>query len=112
MRDCLSGLDPQTLATHLIGGMTAGRGRSRLGAARKVSLIAAALEDVETFVLPPLPNTLFMRDSSCWIYNGVSVNPMYWAARRREALNMLAIYRYHPMFRDAGFELVVPAAGR
>ena len=60
------------------------------------------------FVLPPLPNTLFMRDSSCWIYNGVSVNPMYWPARRREAFNMLAIYRYHPMFRDAGFEWWYP----
>ena len=52
-----------------------------------------------------------MRDSSCWIYNGVSVNPMYWAARRREAFNMLAIYRYHPMFRDAGFEWWYPPLG-
>ena len=49
-----------------------------------------------------------MRDSSCWIYDGVSVNPMYWPARRREALNLLAIYRYHPMFQDAEFQLVVP----
>ena len=79
-----------------------------MGAASKVSLIAAALQDVETFVLPPLPNTLFMRDSSCWIYNGVSVNLMYRPARRREALNMLAIYRYHPMFRDAGFDWWYP----
>ena len=31
VRDCLSGLDPETLATHLIGGMTVGRGRSRHG---------------------------------------------------------------------------------
>ena len=82
-----------------------------MGAASKVSLIAAALQDVETFVLPPLPNTLFMRDSSCWIYNGVSVNPMYWGARRREAFNMLAIYRYHPMFRDAEFEWWYPPLG-
>ena len=59
-------------------------------------------------MLPPVPNSLFTRDSSCWIYNGVSVNPMYWPARRRESLNMLAIYRYHPMFQDADFEFWYP----
>jgi arginine deiminase len=76
-----------------------------------VSLIGAALDDFETFVLPPVPNTLFMRDSSCWIYNGVSVNPMYWPARRRESLNVLAIYRYHPMFRDDDFNWWYPELG-
>ena len=65
VRECLSGLDPRTLATHLIGGMTVAEAGLDMGAASKVSLIAAALQDVETFVLPPLPNTLFMRDSSC-----------------------------------------------
>ena len=57
------------------------------------SLIGAALDDPSTFVLPPLPNTLFTRDSSCWIYGGVSINPMYWPARRREAYNVAAIYQ-------------------
>jgi arginine deiminase len=52
-----------------------------------------------------------MRDSSCWIYGGVSVNPMYWPARRREAYNMAAIYRGHPMFRDADFEFWYPPLG-
>ena len=68
----------------------------------------AALDDKETFVIPPLPNSLFSRDSSCWIFNGVSVNPMYWPARRREALNVFAIYRYHPMFKEAGFNWWYP----
>ena len=67
-----------------------------------MSLIGAALEDTSQFVLPPLPNTLFTRDSSCWIYGGVSVNPMYWPARRREAYNVAAIYKAHPMFAGAG----------
>ena len=49
-----------------------------------------------TFILPPLPNTLFTRDSSCWIYGGVSINPMYWPARRLEAYNVAAIYRAPP----------------
>ena len=59
----------------------------------------------------PVPNSLFTRDSSCWIFNGVSVNPMYWPARRRESLNLLAIYRYHPMFQGAGFEFWYPELG-
>ena len=62
-------------------------------------------------MLPPLPNTLFTRDSSCWIYGGVSINPMYWPARRREAYNVAAIYRYHPMFADADFEFWYPPQG-
>ena len=75
-----------------------------------ISLHAAALEDLNHFILPPLPNTLFTRDSSCWIYDGVSVNPMYWPARRRESLNMFVIYHYHPMFRNAGFAFWYPNA--
>ena len=62
-------------------------------------------------MLPPLPNTLFTRDSSCWIYNGVSINPMYWPARRREAYNVAAIYRAHPMFSGAEFDFWYPPEG-
>jgi arginine deiminase len=57
----------------------------------------------DDFVLPPLPNHLFQRDNSCWIYQGVSVNPMAKPARQRETLHSRAIYRYHPMFAGAGF---------
>ncbi|NJM83170.1 MAG: arginine deiminase [Tabrizicola sp.] len=53
------------------------------------------------FVLPPLPNMLFTRDTSCWIYGGVTLNPMHWAARRQETLLMAAIYRHHPAFSKA-----------
>jgi arginine deiminase len=50
------------------------------------------------FVLPPLPNALFTRDNSAWIYGGVLVNPMFWPARRPETLLNTAIYRFHPRF--------------
>ena len=50
------------------------------------------------FVLPPLPNHLFTRDTTCWIYGGVSVNPMAMPARRRETAHLEAIYRFHPLF--------------
>lgn len=50
------------------------------------------------FILPPLPNALFTRDNSAWIFGGVSVNPMYWPARRPETLLNTAIYKFHPKF--------------
>jgi arginine deiminase len=50
------------------------------------------------FILPPLPNALFTRDNSAWIYGGVAINPMYWPARRPETLLTTAIYRFHPKF--------------
>ena len=108
IRKFLLEMDPVMLARHLIGGITAGEAYVDWSAFAQISLHAAALEDMNTFLLPPLPNTLFTRDSSCWIFNGVSVNPMYWPARRRESLNMYAIYKYHPMFKDAGFRFWYP----
>ena len=112
VRARLREMAPDQLARHLIGGLTVGETGLDLAALSKTSLIAAALDDENTFVLPPLPNTLFMRDSSCWIYGGVSVNPMFWPARRRESFNMAAIYRGHPMFKDADFEFWYPPIGR
>ena len=57
----------------------------------------------DDFLLPPLPNHLFQRDNSCWIYGGVSVNPMAKPARQRESLHSRAIYRFHPLFAGAAF---------
>jgi len=96
----LTALAPDALARHLIGGLTVAESGLDLGTLRGTSLIAAAIDDESMFVLPPLPNSLFTRDSSCWIYGGVSINPMYWPARRREAYNMATIYRAHPRFKD------------
>ncbi len=111
VRHFLSGMQPDLLAKHLVGGLTIGEMEAAgfdLARFRKISLGAAAVDDDGFFVLPPVPNSLFQRDPSCWIYNGVTVNPMFWPARRRESLNMLTIYRYHPMFQDAGFEFWYP----
>ena len=55
----------------------------------------------DDFLLAPLPNHLFQSDNSCWIYGGVSINPMAKPARERESLHCRAIYRFHPMFADA-----------
>jgi arginine deiminase len=111
VRSLLAGLSPTDLATHLIGGLTVAESGLDLAAVSSTSLIGAAIDDTSEFVLPPLPNTLFTRDSSCWIYGGVSVNPMFWPARRREAFNVGAIYRGHPMFAEADFEFWYPHQG-
>ena len=66
----------------------------------------------DDFVLPPLPNHLFQRDNSCWIYHGVSVNPMAKPARQRESLHSRAIYRYHPMFAERRLHLALRRHGR
>jgi arginine deiminase len=107
----LDGLAPDVLAKHLIGGLTVAESGLDVGKVMSTSLIAAAIDDPSIFVLPPLPNSLFTRDSSCWIYGGVSINPMYWPARRREAINMAAIYKGHPMFADGGFDFWYPPLG-
>lgn len=109
IRSFLAQLTPADLAMHLIGGLTAGEANVDWKKFSKISLHAASLNDMNTFLLPPLPNTLFTRDSSCWIYGGVSVNPMYWPARRRESLNMWVIYNFHPMFKAADFKFWYPA---
>ena len=111
VRSLLAAMPADVLARHLIGGLTIEESGLEVDAAKGRSLIAAAVEDFSTFVLPPLPNSLFTRDSSCWIYGGVSINPMYWPARRREAYNMAVIYRAHPMFADGGFEYWYPPLG-
>jgi arginine deiminase len=58
----------------------------------------AAIAPASQFLIPPLPNHLFTRDTSCWIYDGVSVNDMAKPARRRESVHFSAIYRHHPAF--------------
>ncbi len=111
IRTLLSAMSPEQLSTHLVGGLTVAESGLDLDRVRTRSVIGAAVDDDSLFVLPPLPNTLFTRDSSCWIYGGVSVNPMFWPARRLEAYNVAAIYRYHPMFADADFEFWYPELG-
>jgi arginine deiminase len=90
-------IDAGLLSTILIGGMS----RAELPIAAQGVL--APMLDPSDFILPPLPNHIFTRDTTCWIYGGVTLNPMHWPARRLETLNLAAIYRFHPDFREAGF---------
>ncbi len=70
VRALLWEMKPEQLARHLIGGLTVAESGLDLDRLRGRSVIAAAVDDESIFVLPPLPNTLFTRDSSCWMYGG------------------------------------------
>ena len=91
-------LSGASLAEYLVGGVL----KADLRPLRAQSLKWDTLQ-ADDFVLPPLPNHLFPRDNSCWVYGGVSVNPMAMPARQRETLHIRAIYRYHPLFAGADF---------
>jgi arginine deiminase len=91
-------LDSASLAEHLIGGVLKADLRPLRPRSLKWDMLRA-----DDFVLPPLPNHLFPRDNSCWVYGGVSMNPMAKPARQRETLHIRAIYRYHPLFAGADF---------
>ncbi len=98
VRKLFDDMDGPSLAEFLVGGVV----KADLHPQRARSLRWDTLH-ADDFVLPPLPNHLFQRDNSCWIYAGVSVNPMAKPARQRETLHSRAIYRYHPMFAAADF---------
>ncbi len=102
LRAALAGLDSPGLAMYLAGGITK-REISELGPEPKS--IAFHSLDPDGFVLAPLPNLLYQRDTSCWIYGGVSINAMRRPARIRETVTDEAIYRWHPMFASGGFEI-------
>lgn len=99
LRSLADDADPASLGRYLVGGVT----KADLGDHDMRSLTWNSLRS-EDFVLTPLPNHLFPRDNSFWVFGGVSVNPMAKVARQRETLHMRAIYRYHPMFAGGGFE--------
>jgi arginine deiminase len=98
LRKLFDDLDGPALAEFLVGGVL--KADLHPSGARSLKWDMLRADD---FVLPPLPNHLFQRDNSCWIYRGVSINPMAKPARQRETLHSRAIYRYHPMFAHADF---------
>lgn len=97
-RSYLDNLLPRRLAEMMIGGLSTHDLLSDWrGDKEELELIGEAT-GLREYLLPPLPNTLYTRDTTSWIYNGVTLNPLYWPARREETLLTSAIYRYHPDF--------------
>ena len=99
----LKSLEPRQIAEYLIGGVSADDLPDSFGG-KTIQMFRDFLGHT-SFILPPLPNTQFTRDTTCWIYGGVTLNPMYWPARRQETLLTTAIYKFHPEFTNADFQI-------
>ncbi|HEX6197894.1 MAG TPA: arginine deiminase [Jiangellaceae bacterium] len=101
----LRDLHPDDLAQTL----TAGLAHEEL---RGGSGLAYSLMDRHDFVIDPLPNLLFTRDSSVWVRDHVAITSLAMPARRRETTLTSAIFTYHARFTgtphvyDSGLEPV------
>jgi len=96
IRAYLDELKPSDLAETLIGGLSTVEFPEHVGG-ELLTLIRDAA-GVTEYLLPPLPNTLYTRDTTCWIYGGVTLNALFWPARHEETILAAAIYRFHPDF--------------
>ena len=97
-REWIDSADAALVADFLIGGI------SKTDVEQNAGLVWESA-DPSSMLLPPLPNFLFQRDPSCWIYEGVTLNPMTKPARKPETLIMEAVYRFHPMFASESFPI-------
>jgi len=96
IRSYLEGLSDRELAETLIGGLSTVEFPETHGG-EMLKLVREAA-GVTEYLLPPLPNTLYTRDTTCWIYGGVTLNPLYWPARHEETILTTSIYKFHPDF--------------
>nr|AQW39694.1 arginine deiminase [Pseudomonas psychrophila] len=103
VKSWIKSLEPRQVAEYLIGGVSADDLPDSFGG-KTIQMFRDFLGHT-SFILPPLPNTQFTRDTTCWIYGGVTLNPMYWPARRQETLLTTAIYKFHPEFTNAEFQI-------
>ena len=97
LRAYLDELPNRELAETLIGGLSTEELPSDFGGGERLKLVRDAA-GVSEYLLPPLPNTIYTRDTTCWIYGGVTLNPLYWPARHEETILATAIYKFHPDF--------------
>jgi arginine deiminase len=95
-RAFLESLTLKQLAEYLIGGLAT----TDLPNDFRPGYISLARESTgaREYLMPPLPNTLYTRDTTCWLYGGLTLNPLYWPARHDETLLMKAVYLFHPDF--------------
>jgi arginine deiminase len=83
----------EALAAHLVTGVTHDE-LPRTG----VGGLVVRLSMASDFVVPPLPNLLFTRDSSVWVRDQVAITSPSMPVRQREASLTRAVYAHHPRF--------------
>ena len=78
-RAYLDTLSSRDLAQFLIGGLAV----ADLPEDFRTPYVALAREQTGSreYLMPPLPNTLYTRDTTCWLYAGLTLNPLFWPAR-------------------------------
>ena len=93
-RTYLESVSDRQLAEFLIGGLAT----NDLPGDFRSDYVGLARESTgaREYLMPPLPNTLYTRDTTCWLYGGLTMNPLYWPARKDETLLYKAIYQHHP----------------
>jgi arginine deiminase len=96
----LSSIPGAQLSELLIGGVSV----QDVPVSESSRMLSDAMGET-SFLIPPIPNTLFQRDPSCWIYGGVTCNPMFWPARQPETLLQRVVYKFHPGFKDGDFRI-------
>jgi arginine deiminase len=82
---------PDELATHLTAGIRNDEVRGGFG-------LVTSLLATDDFLIDPLPNLLFTRDSSVWVRDHVTVTSLAMPARSRETQLTELIYAAHPRF--------------
>jgi arginine deiminase len=103
-RAYLESVAPRTLAEYLIGGLSVVDLPDEYCSSGYLSLVREA-HGVHEYLLPPLPNTLYTRDTTCWIYGGVTLNALYWPVRFFNATATTEIYTFHPDFANANVQV-------
>jgi arginine deiminase len=96
VRSYLEGLPNRDLAETLVGGLSVEEFPEKLSGPL-MNLIRES-PGITRYLISPLPNTLYTRDTTCWVYGGCTVNPLFWPARKDETLLTTAIYKFHPDF--------------
>ena len=97
LSDWLNSQSPHDLAAAITGGIRNDEVRGGHG-------LVTSLMRPDDFVLDPLPNLLFTRDSSVWLKDRVAVTSLAMPARARETQLTELVYSYHPRF--AGTERI------
>lgn len=96
LRDMCRDLSPADLADLMLAGL---RNDELNGSTR--NLVTSLLAD-DDFLIKPLPNLLFTRDSSVWIGEQPAVTSLSSPARARENHITELIYTHHPAFAGHG----------
>ncbi|HMQ39336.1 MAG TPA: arginine deiminase [Micropruina sp.] len=97
LTDLLRDQGPDELAETLMAGL-------RNDEVSGTGSVVAALHAPDDFLIDPLPNLLFTRDSSVWVGDRVTVTSLAMPARQRETQLTELIYQFHPRF--AGTERI------